>query len=118
MEKIEKIRKQPEHIRMRYVWFFVAVSMLFVIILWIFSLTTAKLEVQSNPTESTFFNSGILNDLSQQQKTLGEARKNAEKSLTFLMEKFTYLFDYKKRYVAEIEKCKSEIKRIANLLTK
>ena len=82
MDKVEEIRKQPEHIRMRYVWFFVALSMFFVIILWIFSLTTAKPEAQSSPAENTFFNSGIINDFSQQQRTLDEARKNAEKSLS------------------------------------
>lgn len=81
LDKVEEIRKKPEYIRMRYVWFFVALSMLLVIILWIFSLTTAKQETQSNPAENTFFNSSLLNDFSQQQKTLDAAKKNAENSL-------------------------------------
>jgi predicted PurR-regulated permease PerM len=38
--KIEEIRKQPEHIRLRYVWGAVAVSMIFIIIIWIFSMMT------------------------------------------------------------------------------
>ena len=37
-DKIEEIRKKPEHIRMRYVWGGVAVVMFFIIIIWIFSL--------------------------------------------------------------------------------
>ena len=39
-EKIEEIRSKPEHIRMRYVWGSVAVSMIFIIIIWIFSILT------------------------------------------------------------------------------
>lgn len=40
-EKIEEIRRQPEHIRMRYVLGSVSVSMVLIGILWIFSLTTS-----------------------------------------------------------------------------
>lgn len=36
--KIDEIRNKPEHIRVRYVWFSVAVSMLFVVIIWMFSI--------------------------------------------------------------------------------
>lgn len=39
--KIEEIRNQPEHIRMRYVLGSVSVSMVLIGILWIFSLTTS-----------------------------------------------------------------------------
>jgi uncharacterized protein YlxW (UPF0749 family) len=81
MDKIEEIRKKPDHIRMRYVWFFVTLSMLFVIILWIFSLKALKSESQRAPTENNFSSSNILNEFSQQQETLNDARKNAENSL-------------------------------------
>ncbi len=37
-DKIEAIRKEPEHVRMRYVFLSVAVSMAFVVLLWIFSI--------------------------------------------------------------------------------
>jgi preprotein translocase subunit SecF len=37
-EKIEEVRQKPEHIRMRYVWFWLAVSMAFVVLIWIFSV--------------------------------------------------------------------------------
>jgi len=39
-EKIEEIRSKPEHIRMRYVWAMVAISMVFVIAIWFFSLAS------------------------------------------------------------------------------
>lgn len=37
-EKIEEIRKKPEHERIRYVWGMVTISMFFVIVLWVVSL--------------------------------------------------------------------------------
>jgi heme exporter protein D len=37
-EKISQIRQQPEHIRLRYVWSAVAISMFFIIAIWIFSM--------------------------------------------------------------------------------
>lgn len=37
-DKIEEIRKEPEHIRHRYVLVAVAVSMFFILIIWLFSL--------------------------------------------------------------------------------
>lgn len=38
--KIEEIRRQPEHIRMRYVIGSVTVTMFFISVLWIFSVIT------------------------------------------------------------------------------
>ncbi len=38
LEKIEAIRREPEHIRMRYVMLSVLVSMVFVVLLWVFSV--------------------------------------------------------------------------------
>ncbi len=37
-EKIDEIRKKPEHIRVWYVWIAVFIVMFFVIIIWIFTL--------------------------------------------------------------------------------
>lgn len=37
-DKIEAIRREPEHIRMRYVMLSVAVSMVFVVLLWALSV--------------------------------------------------------------------------------
>jgi uncharacterized membrane protein YvbJ len=37
-KKIEEIRKKPEHIRMRYVWGGVAIVMILIFIIWLFSL--------------------------------------------------------------------------------
>lgn len=37
MEKIEDIRKKPEHIRLYFVWVCVIVCMFFILMLWFFS---------------------------------------------------------------------------------
>jgi hypothetical protein len=39
--KLEEIRRQPDHIRMRYALGSVIISMLFISILWIFSITSS-----------------------------------------------------------------------------
>ena len=36
-KKLEEIRQKPEHIRIRYVWAAVAISMAFIILVWLFS---------------------------------------------------------------------------------
>lgn len=45
--KLEEIRKRPEHIRLRYVWAMVAISMVFVIIIWFFSLKANRTQTAS-----------------------------------------------------------------------
>ena len=39
-EKIEQIRREPENIRIRWVWLSVGICMIFIIIIWIFSTIT------------------------------------------------------------------------------
>lgn len=48
-DKIDHIRRQPEHIRMRYVLGSVFVSMCFIGMLWIFSITVS-FRNQSTPS--------------------------------------------------------------------
>lgn len=50
--KIENIRRQPEHIRLRYVWLGVIVSMIFIVIIWIFSLQETFRNSAPKPEES------------------------------------------------------------------
>ncbi len=49
LEKIEAIRREPEHIRMRYVMLSVLVSMVFVVILWVFSVYEGFRSATSQP---------------------------------------------------------------------
>lgn len=38
IQKLEELKQKPEHIRVRYVWASVAVSMVFIIVIWFFSI--------------------------------------------------------------------------------
>lgn len=51
-EKIQSIRKKPEHIRLRYIWFSVSICMFLVITLWIISLKAGKVS-QKNDLNTT-----------------------------------------------------------------
>jgi len=48
-QKVDDIREQPEHIRMRYVWLAVGVTMFLVIFIWLVSIKTNFTQIQSNP---------------------------------------------------------------------
>ncbi|NTW27639.1 MAG: hypothetical protein HGA36_04900 [Candidatus Moranbacteria bacterium] len=54
-EKIEQIRREPENVRIRYVWGSVAVSMFFIVAIWIFSIGSLfqKDETQADSADST-----------------------------------------------------------------
>jgi hypothetical protein len=52
-KKIEEIRKQPEHIRMRYVWSGVFVVMFLIVIIWLFSLQETFRNSVPAPDKST-----------------------------------------------------------------
>ena len=51
--KIEQIRQQPEHVRLKYVWFSVTICMLVIILVWIMSTKAAfqKNNVSENFTQ-------------------------------------------------------------------
>jgi hypothetical protein len=51
-KKIEEIRQKPENIRLRYVWGAVVVSMIFIIIIWIFSLGESIKEMKSTDSNN------------------------------------------------------------------
>jgi hypothetical protein len=66
--KLDEIRKKPEHIRMRYVWLSVAVVMVFVIIIWIFSLKSSQNNEPLIPT--TITNSDVVGQFQEQKDSL------------------------------------------------
>ncbi|HIP49959.1 MAG TPA: hypothetical protein EYG99_00740 [Candidatus Pacebacteria bacterium] len=47
-KKVDNIREQPEHIRMRYVWLAVGVTMFLIIFIWLVSLRTSFLQINTN----------------------------------------------------------------------
>jgi hypothetical protein len=69
--KIEIVRQEPEHVRIKYVWGAVALSMIFILGIWIFSMSTF---FKKNPTEKIEEEKTGIEDLQQQ---LRELKKNA-----------------------------------------
>jgi hypothetical protein len=67
-EKIEEIRSKPEHIRIRYVWFMVFVSMVCIIFLWWFSFKSKQVETSS--ALDGLRNSEIIPQLNEQKESL------------------------------------------------
>lgn len=67
--KIKEIQQQPEHIRLRYVWGAVGISMVLIFTIWLFSVSTSFKQVSddNNATEDS------LDELKQQ---VGELKKN------------------------------------------
>ncbi len=47
-DHIENIRHKPEHVRRRYTWLCVAISMLFIIAIWIVSLQSEKQPIDNS----------------------------------------------------------------------
>lgn len=79
VEKIEAIKRQPEHVRLRYVWLSVFVSMVFIISLWIFSLQVDN----KNKTESLnqIVNlEGLGAEIEQQKNTAQQTVKDIQDS--------------------------------------
>ncbi|HCP08367.1 MAG TPA: hypothetical protein DIT25_01040 [Candidatus Moranbacteria bacterium] len=72
LDHIENIRQKPEHIRMRYVWAFVAISMAFVFIIWFFSIKTEQKEKAPIISEEVF-NSEAVTGFKDQKENLKSA---------------------------------------------
>lgn len=75
-EKIEEIKRKPEHIRLRYVWFFVSVSMVGIVSIWVFSLKANVGNVSSG-----LDNVRSVNDFSGVAESIGEQKEMLEKTI-------------------------------------
>ena len=47
-KKVHEVQQQPEHIRLRWVWGSVAITMLFVVIIWAMSMRVNFLNINSD----------------------------------------------------------------------
>jgi hypothetical protein len=54
--------------------------------------------------------------LKQRLDKITEMKRNSEKSLQLLMDKFIYLFNWKKWFISEIERLDREIKELTIIL--
>jgi predicted PurR-regulated permease PerM len=78
-DKIDEIRQKPEHIRLRYVWVLTAISMIFVIIIWILS-AKSQLSGLSAP-QLTNDQQGVLDEFGQQKQSIQDATNQIKNSL-------------------------------------
>lgn len=78
-KKIEEIRRKPEHIRLRYAWLCVGVSMVFILIVWFFSLSAGKLERKTPQTAVE--QKQIFDQLQEEKKSLEDATRNMKNAL-------------------------------------
>lgn len=72
-KKIEEIRSEPEHIRIRWVWGSVIVSMLIIAAIWIFSISLMFQGDKKNSQQGSAATADIakqLQDLKQQAPSL------------------------------------------------
>lgn len=65
--KLDEIRRKPEHIRIRYVWMWVAISMVFVIAIWIVSIVAQN---KKNSASEMTPDPQILEQFKDQKKSL------------------------------------------------
>lgn len=82
IEKIEEIRNKPEHIRLRYVWFFVALSMGVVLFVWFSSMKMQMMQFDGSNNGMTEKLGATANEFSKQSQSLKTTVENTKKSLT------------------------------------
>jgi hypothetical protein len=78
-DKIDHIRQQPEHIRLRWAWGLTAVSMIFIVAIWLYSI---RVEVsQMNAPQLTDDQKNILNGFGEQKKSIEDATSQIKGAL-------------------------------------
>ena len=78
-KKIEEIRQKPEYIRLRYVWGGVAISMFFIVIIWVFSLNESANKIKPAETDN-------LPDIKQSLKEI-QTTKDSTPSINEIIQK-------------------------------
>lgn len=72
--KIEEIRRQPDHIRLRWAWGLTAVGMFFIVIIWMISFSTQISGLKSEEKiENSLNNGSAMQELSAQKKSIEDA---------------------------------------------
>lgn len=79
-EKLEEIKKQPEHIRMRYVVGCVVVSMIFVFVVWLVSLKQNFEHIKESPFIQNATNDNSFEDAVKELKNQKDSLMNNDSS--------------------------------------
>ena len=72
-DKIEEIRRKPEHIRLRYVWAMTAASALLIIIIWAISFQGRTEEKDNASFPISKEQKDVINQLKEQKKSIQDA---------------------------------------------
>jgi hypothetical protein len=83
-DKINDIRRKPEHIRMRYVLGCTAFSMIFVLAIWVFSLISGRSGADNDPDPSQ---AELFQNLTDQKKSMEAAAGQMKDTLDVVKEK-------------------------------
>ena len=75
--KIEEIRRKPEHIRIRYIYGLMAISMFFILLLWFFSFFSANIHEDA---ATKLKNESIIRDFQNQKKSLEGITRDAKET--------------------------------------
>ena len=84
--KIEEIRRQPEHIKLRYIYALMAISLVFVLLIWFFSFFAVE---KKSDKQLEIKNQTIINDFNAQKKSMQDATNDAKKSINDLNNKLS-----------------------------
>lgn len=71
-DKIDEIRRKPEHIRMRYVWVCVSISMVFVLAVWALSIKSRSYQYRMEVPGQVAGEASIFDELKTQKESLNE----------------------------------------------
>ena len=80
-EKIAQIRLEPEHVRLRWVWVSVAISMLFVLAVWIFSIGSLFQGEKNTSSSEDSSAQSITDQLSDLKKQAPSIKDFSDQSL-------------------------------------
>ena len=72
-DKIEEIRRKPEHIRLRYVWAMTAASAILIIIIWAVSFQGQPEEKDNASFSISEEQKEVINNLKEQKKSIQDA---------------------------------------------
>lgn len=72
IEKIEEIRRKPDNVKLRYVWFFVIICMIIIVSIWFLS-------IKADLSDSSLKNNKTKQGTSEIQKSGSELLKEIEK---------------------------------------
>jgi hypothetical protein len=78
-DKIEEIRRKPEHVRLRYVYLFTAISAVLIIIIWFISLSGQKDQSANSDSESD--TQQLMNSLTEQKESITDAALDVKSAM-------------------------------------